>query len=168
MDVEPAVFRSILMLAAFLCSLVAGFLFAFAVVVMPGIGRLDDGAFIRGFQAIDGVIQKNQPLFLFVWVGSMPAVLTAAVLGGSALNGLDRVLILFAAAVYFLCVQLPTVAINIPLNGALQKVDVGALAGTERRRTRDQFEARWNRWNIFRTGSASVSSLALLWLLLRV
>jgi hypothetical protein len=36
-------------------------LFAFAVVVMPGVGRLDDGGFIRGFQVIDRVIQNRQP-----------------------------------------------------------------------------------------------------------
>src|SRR5918996_4242938 len=112
MEVNITVFQPVLIVAAFLCSLVAGFLFAFAIVVMPGIRRLDDGAFIRAFQAIDGVIQNNQPLFLIVWVGSMPALLAAAVLGGWVLDGADRVLVMVAAAVYFLCVQLPTFAIN--------------------------------------------------------
>ena len=37
-------------LACLLCSLVAGFLFAFAVVVMPGIKSLGDGEFLRAFQ----------------------------------------------------------------------------------------------------------------------
>ena len=44
------VFQVVLMMATFLCSLVAGFLFAFAAVVMPGIRSLDDGGFIRAFQ----------------------------------------------------------------------------------------------------------------------
>ena len=56
-------FLPVLVLATFLCSLVAGLLFAFAVVVMPGLRSLDDGGFIRAFQAIDRVIQNNQPLF---------------------------------------------------------------------------------------------------------
>ena len=135
---------------------------------MPGIRRLDDGAFIRAFQAIDGMIQNNQPPFLIVWVGSMPALLAAAVLGGWALDGADRVLMMIAAAVYFLCVQLPTFAINIPLNNALQKLDADAMKEPARNRARDDFEARWDRWNVFRTGFASVTSFALLWLLLRV
>jgi uncharacterized membrane protein len=168
MDVDMTVFQPVLILAAFLCSLVAGFLFAFAAVVMPGIRRLDDGAFIRAFQAIDGVIQNNHPLFLIVWVGSIPALLAAAVLGGWTLEGADRVLVIFAAAIYFLCVQLPTFAINIPLNNALQKLDAGAMTEPAHNRARDEFEARWNRWNAFRTGCASVTSLALLLLLLRV
>jgi uncharacterized membrane protein len=52
MEVDMTAFQAVLILAAFFCSLVAGFLFAFAAVVMPGIRRLDDGAFIRAFQAI--------------------------------------------------------------------------------------------------------------------
>ena len=74
-------FQALLMLATFLCSLVAGFLFAFAVVIMPGIRSLHHGGFIRGFQVIDRVIQNNQPLFMFVWVGSALSLIAAAVFG---------------------------------------------------------------------------------------
>jgi len=74
-------FQATLLLATFLCSLVAGLLFTFAIVVMPGIGKLDDGGFIRAFQVIDRVIQNKQPLFVLVWVGSAVALVTAAVLG---------------------------------------------------------------------------------------
>ena len=49
-------------LASFFCSLVAGFLFAFAVVVMPGIRHLGDREFLLAFQEMDGVIQRGQPL----------------------------------------------------------------------------------------------------------
>jgi uncharacterized membrane protein len=162
------VLEPILIATTFLCSLVAGFLFAFAAVVMPGIRRLDDGAFIRAFQGIDGVIQNNQPLFLFVWVGSIPALLAAAVLGLWALQGADRVLVIAAAAIYLLCVQLPTFAINVPLNNELQKLDSAGMNETARGRARHAFEARWNRWNAFRTACASLTSVLLMLLLLRV
>ena len=75
---------------------------------------------------------------------------------------------MLAAAVYLLYVQLPTFAINVPLNNALQKLDVGAMNEPARNRARDEFEARWTRWNASRTGCASVTSFALLLLLLRV
>jgi uncharacterized membrane protein len=55
------IFRIALILATSLCSLVAGFLFAFAIVVMPGIRSLNDREFIRAFQVMDGVIQNNHP-----------------------------------------------------------------------------------------------------------
>jgi len=160
--------QTILILATLLCSLVAGFLFAFAAVVMPGIRRLDDSGFIRAFQAIDGVIQNNQPLFLLVWVGSVLALLAASVFGLWTLDGVDRVLVIAAAAVYLLCVQLPTAVINIPLNNALQKLDPGGMNEMTRKQARADFEARWNRWNVFRTACASVTSFVLLLLLLRL
>jgi uncharacterized membrane protein len=168
MTIEGTVFQAVVMLAAFLCSLVAGFLFAFAVVVMPGIGRLNDRDFIRTFQLIDRVIQNNQPLFVLVWVGSALAVAAAAVLGLWALDGADRLIAIAAALVYVLCVQLPTVAINVPLNNELQKLDPDAMDEATRRRARHDFEAPWNRWNAIRTACASLASILLVLLLLRL
>jgi uncharacterized membrane protein len=162
------VFYALLVLATFLCSLVAGFLFAFAVVIMPGIRSLDDGGFIRAFQVIDRIIQNNQPLFMFVWVGSVLSLIAAAVFGLWALSGADRLLLIVAALVYLLCVQLPTVTINIPLNSELQKLDPGTMSETTRKRARDDFEPRWNRWNEIRAACASLASVLLLILLFRV
>ena len=154
--------------SALLCSLVAGFLFAFAVVIMPGIKSLDDGAFVRAFQVIDGVIQKGQPLFILVWVGSALSLLATAVLGIWSLNGANRALLIAAAVVYLGCVQLPTAAINIPLNNAVQRLDVGSMDAAARTRARADFEARWNRWNMFRTACAAVATTMLLLVLLRM
>jgi uncharacterized membrane protein len=161
------VFQAVLVLATFLCSLCAGFLFAFAVVIMPGIRSLDDGGFIRAFQVIDRVIQNYQPLFIFMWVGSVLSLVGAAVLGLWALSGADRLLLIVAALVYILGVQLPTVTINIPLNNELKKLDLGTMTETTRKRARDAFEARWNRWNAIRAAFASLVSILLLILLYR-
>jgi uncharacterized membrane protein len=161
-------FHIALIAATFLCSIVAGFLFAFAVVVMPGIRNLDDGEFIGAFRAIDGVIQRNQPLFMFVWVGSVLLLVTAALVGLWTLAGVSRLLLILAAVIYLLGVQAPTVRVNIPLNNQLQRIDPGRMSETARRRARDDFEQRWNHWNAFRTVCASVVSGLLVVLLLRV
>ena len=161
-------FQAVLLSAAFLCSLVAGLLFAFAAVVMPGIKRLDNGDFIRSFQVMDRVIQNNQPLFVVVWVGSVFALLMAAVLGLWELSGANRLLLAITALIYLIGVQLPTITINIPLNNALQKLDVGRMDDTTRKRARDGFEPRWNRWNVMRAVGASLTSVLLVLLLLRV
>ena len=162
------IFHAVSVLATLLCSLVAGFLLAFAVVVMPGISRLDDGGFLRAFQVIDGVIQDRPPVFVLVWVGSVLAVVAAALLGIWVLSGLDRVLVIVGALVYVFCVQLPTVTINIPLNNTLQRLDSRTMNETERAQARKNFERRWNRWNVIRTACASVASILLMLLLLRV
>ena len=165
---NATLFHAVFVLATFLCSLVAGFLLAFAIVVMPGLRSLDDRGFIRAFQAIDRVIQNSQPLFVFMWVGSVLALVAAGVLGLWALSGTDRLLIVAATLVYVIGVQLPTAAINIPLNNALQKLDPATTSDEARGQARAGFEPRWNRWNAIRTWCACIVSMLLIVLLLRV
>ena len=161
------IFEIALILATFLCSLVAGLVFVFAVVVMPGIGSLNDREFIRAFQVIDGVIQNNQPAFVFVWIGSVVALVTSAVLGIGQLDGVGRLLIILATLTYLLGVQLPTVTINIPLNNKLQTLAVDELDETTQKAARKDFEPRWNLWNSIRAALASVASALLMILLFR-
>ncbi len=159
------IFQAALILATFLCSLVAGFLFAFAVVAMPGIRSLNDREFIRAFQVMDRVIQNNQPLFMVVWVGSVVVLILSVVSGIGQLEGAGRLLLIFAALLYLLGVQLPTVTINIPLNNKLQTLDVDAMSENAQRAAREDFEPRWNRWNAIRAALASLSSALLILLL---
>ncbi len=159
------VFQITLILATFLCSLVAGLLFAFATVAMPGIRNLNDREFIRAFQEIDGIIQNNQPIFMLVWLGSVVALVTSVVLGIGPLDGAGLLLMIFAALAYLLGVQLPTATINIPLNNKLHTLDVDAMNETTQNAARKDFEPRWNRWNSIRTVFASLASVLLIILL---
>jgi uncharacterized membrane protein len=156
----------VLILATLLCALTAGFVFAFATVVMPGLARLGDKEFIRGFQVIDGVIQAGQPVFGLVWMGSAVALLLAAVMGALQLDGIDRVVLVGSAFIYVVGVQVPTFRINVPLNNALQTLDVDAMDEDALSSARRDFEARWVRWNSIRTVIASLVSLALMCVLL--
>lgn len=155
-------------IALFLSALTAGFLFAFAVVVMPGLETLDDEAYLRVFQRIDGVIQGGQPLFMVMWVGSMIAVLAALAVGLEGLAGVDRLLLVSAAVFYFGGVHLPTATVNVPLNNELQRLDIDALGPRERREARGSFQLRWNRWNRLRTGLGTGSVILMLALLVRL
>ncbi len=160
------IFETALVSAALLCSLVAGFLFAFAAVAMPGIGRLKDRSFIRAFQEIDGVIQNNQPIFLLVWVGSAITLIASATIGFFQLDGTNRSMLIGAAVVYLLGVQLPTVRVNIPMNNAIQALNIETMNDEEAASARNDFEGRWNRWNLARTLIATAVALALHLLLL--
>ncbi len=162
------IFQIALIVATLLCSLVAGFVFAFAVVVMPGIKGLTDREFIRAFRVMDGVIQNNQPMFVFVWVGSVVVLVVTAVLGFGELDGEGRLLMIVATLIYILGVQVPTFTINVPLNNRLQALDVDAMNDTARKEARTDFEPRWTRWNSIRTALASLVSTLLMILLLRL
>lgn len=156
-----------LIIATFLCSLVAGFLFAFAIVVMAGIKKLSNREFIRVFQAMDGIIQNNQPIFMAVWLGSVIALIIAAALGVGHLDPTERWLLIVSTLVYLLGVQLPTFTINIPLNNELQSLDVDTMDESAQEAARKAFEGRWNRWNAIRTVASCLASLLLIVLVTR-
>lgn len=161
--------ETVLVIATLFCGIVAGLLFAFAVVAMPGIKSLPDREFIRAFQAMDRVIQRNQPLFMLVWVGSVLALMTALVLGLSQIeDGLALALLVAAAAIYLLGVQLPTALVNIPLNNRLQVVEVDGAGEDMLAAERAVFETRWNRWNGIRAVLAVTATALLLVLLLQL
>ena len=156
-----------LMLSILFCSLVAGLLFGFAVVVMPGIAKLTDKEYLLAFKHMDGIIQDNQPLFILVWAGSILSVIVTLVLGVMNLNGTQIYLLSAASVLYLLGVQLPTFRFNIPLNNSLQSLDIETLRETEFTLFRSDFEAPWNRWNRFRTVNAIVAVSMFLLVLLR-
>lgn len=158
----------VLIMATLLCSLTAGFLYAFATVVMRGLGDLEDADFLRAFQSIDRVIQRNQPLFMLMWVGSIVSLLSALALGLGMWSGMNRMLLVTAGLVYLFGVQLPTFTVNVPLNNRLQGLDVDELDPEDRRSARQEFEPRWNRWNSIRTVFACVSVALMLGLLVRL
>ena len=162
------VFETALVLSTLLSALVAGFVFAFASVVMPGIQGLSDREFLHTFKVMDLVIQRKQPAFMLVWLGSVMALLAAVLLSFWHLAGVDRLLLILAAAIYLFGVQLPTATINVPLNNGLQELELDSLDDSDINEARVRFEDRWITWNRIRTILAVLTSALLIVLILRL
>lgn len=160
------IFPIVLVSAALLVSLVAGFLFAFVIIVMPGIKNLRDAEYIRAFQEMDGIIQNNHPLFMLVWAGSVLFLVVSAVIGFTHLESLPRNVLLAATVLYIIGVQAPTVVINLPRNAAIQRVNVDTEQATALAQARAHFEDSWNRSNQFRTVMSIIVTSILLSLVL--
>jgi len=134
-----------------LCALVTGFVFTYAVVVMPGLAKLTDREFIRAFQVTDGVIQNNQPIFMIVWVGSLISVIGTLIVSLMGPYLVETVLVVIAGFVYLLGVQGLTVLVHLPLNRRIQTVNVEERDANALREERLLFETRWIRFNWIRT-----------------
>ncbi len=157
-----------LLFSTLLCSLVAGLVLTFAIVIMPGIRTLGDLGLLQAFKAIDRIIQDGQLIFMIVWLGSAVALIVSTVLGIRHLQGFDQLLLSTACAAYLLGVQLPTITINVPLNNRLQARDLASLNEAELAAARAEFEPRWIRWNSIRTVAAIFTAVLLLILLIRL
>eukprot|EP00977_Amphora_coffeiformis_P009233 scaffold2102_cov161-Amphora_coffeaeformis.AAC.17 len=156
---EIALFTSV-----FLVTTVFGMMLVFAIVVMPGIARLDDGDYLRAFQVIDGVVQDKQPIFYFVWIGAVVATVITSALGWSELDK-DRRFQLLMATLAYLGTQVSTMLFNIPLNNHLKELQIQYLDSTTKQTERVHFEASWCFWNWARTVVMGFVSLYLLYLL---
>ena len=154
-----------LILSITLCSLVSGFIFTYAIVVMPGLSNLSDRDFITAFQVTDAVIQNNQPVFMFTWVGSIVSLVTTIVTSVISFGLTETWLVVLLSVIYLLGVHGVTLAVHIPLNNHVQKVVIEELNDEAIKHERVKFERKWNVFNNIRT-SISVSATLLLLILL--
>ena len=133
------------------CALVTGFVFTYAVIVMPGLAKLTDKEFIRAFQVTDELIQNNQPIFMIVWVGSVISVISTLIVSLMGPYSVETVLVIIAGFVYLLGVQGLTVLVHLPLNRRIQTVNAEEWDASALREERLLFETRWIRFNWIRT-----------------
>ena len=137
-----------------LCALAAGFILTYAIIVMPGLSKLDDKEFIKAFQVTDGIIQNNQPIFILIWVGSIISVLGTIITSILSLGIVEAWLIIFAGIIYLLGVQGISISIHLPLNKHIQKIDINSTNSQTLSEVRKNFETKWNYFNNIRTGIA--------------
>ena len=148
-----------LFFSTLLCSLVTGFILTYAIVVMPGLSKLDDKEFIKAFQVTDGIIQNNQPIFILIWVGSIISVVSTIIISIFTLGILEGWKIIFVSLVYLIGVQAITIIIHLPLNRRIKKIDINSTNLQSLNEERKNFETKWNYFNNIRTVIAFLVTL---------
>ena len=134
----------------------------YAVVVMPGLSKLNDKEFLTVFQVTDAVIQNRQPIFMLIWVGSVVFMLSL-ILTSITYVGLSKTwFIVIVAMIYLLGVQGITIFVHLPLNNHIQKLNLEKLKDENLSKERLNFERKWNFYNNIRTTIAFVATLILL------
>ena len=144
------------------CSLLTGFIFTYAIIIMPGLAKLNDEEFLRAFQATDAIIQNNQPLFILTWIGSIVSLLSTVLISIVSVGISETWLIVIIGAVYLVGVQGITISIHLPLNNHIQKLKIDKLSAQTLGENRLKFEKKWNYFNNIRTVIAVFVSLSLL------
>ena len=147
------------------CSLVTGFIFTYAVVVLPGFSKLGDKEYIRVFQVTDGVIQNNQPLFMLTWIGSIISVLGAILASILSPELAKTWFVVLIGAVYLIGVQGITITIHLPMNNHIKDLNLDELDNQTLSKERLKLETKWNYFNNIRTGVGFFVSLSLLLIL---
>lgn len=139
-----------LLIATICVGLMAGLFFAYSFSVMPGLSRLDDYQYLSSMQSINRAILN--PVFFAVFFGVLIALPLATYFAYAAQPGTTAFWLLLAAIlIYGVGVFLVTVMGNIPINEALDVVDLSGATKETLNSHRQLFETRWVPLNFVRT-----------------
>lgn len=134
--------------------LIAGLFYAYSCSVNPGLGRLTDSEYLRAMQSINRAILN--PVFFMTFMGTLVLLPVSTWL---SYDSIRFWYFLAAAIVYTVGVFGVTVAGNVPLNEALDKINIGAASPDQLSLHRSLFEQRWNMFHAIRTVSNVLSAL---------
>ncbi|GAA4795023.1 DUF1772 domain-containing protein [Actinomycetospora chlora] len=143
------------LVAGVLSALLAGLYLAFSLAVMPALARLPDRLLVTVMQTVNRVIVR--PAFALVFLGAPLGALAAAVL--ALVVGAPPVPVVLGALLQVASLGV-TLAVNIPLNTALDRADPDDAGDVVR--AREAFERPWNRAHAVRTVLTTVGAVALL------
>jgi uncharacterized membrane protein len=148
----------VLAVATVAMGLIAGLYFGWGVAVMPGLGELDDRAFVDAAQELDDAIRN--PLFFLIFAAAL--VLPGVALYQQRRLGLRQATPWIVAALILYGIgALITMGVHEPLNNDLTDAGdpsrIADVAGV-----RDDFEDPWVAWHIVRTvlTTAALGALA--------
>lgn len=150
---------NILIIATFFSGLMAGLFYSWTISVTPGLARIDDVSYLKAFQAMNRAIIN--PYFVVVFFGLVVLLPLLSYLSFQTSMSSRFGYVLTASILYFVGIMGITIAGNVPLNNALEALHIESMTPEQMNDFRKSFENKWNRLNLIRTISASVTFLLL-------
>ena len=146
---------TILLITLILTGLSAGFFYAWSVSAIPGLKRIDDQAYLEAMQAINRAVLN--PWFFLIFFGPVVLLIWSSWLEFKAGVEWSFWLTLGATLAYLVGTFGVTAFGNVPLNEALDAVQLKGLTPEEMTRWRNSYEGPWNRLHMIRTVFSLVS-----------
>ncbi len=138
-----------LFIAVLLTGLSAGFFYAWEVSVIQGTKLISDKSYLETMQSINRAIIN--PAFLLIFMGSMIVLAASSYLQYKGGVNLSFWFILSATVVYVIGTFGVTMGGNVPLNEALDALNLNTTGAEELRNFRMAYEVKWNKLHTIRT-----------------
>lgn len=155
---EISIKNLVLYTAIVLTGLSAGLFYAWAVSVILGTRRVADPTYLETMQQINRAILN--PAFFLIFFGSLIALIFSSIQHFQSISGTTW-LVLFAT-IFYLGAFLVTAAGNVPLNNALDAIDLNDFSVQDMAKFREEYELKWNRLHLIRTILSVLSFLSVL------
>ncbi|SEI39183.1 Uncharacterized membrane protein [Dyadobacter sp. SG02] len=142
-----------LLVTALASGLIAGLFYAYSCSVNPGLGALTDAGYLAAMQSINRAILN--PVFFFSFIGTVLLLPLSTYQHFG--TGSRFYLLLGATLVYVIGTFGVTVVGNVPLNEALDKMNLTGASARELAAYRLRFEGPWNKLHAIRTYASVIS-----------
>lgn len=142
-------------LTATTTALVAGLFYGYSVSVNPGLHALSNVEYLKAMQSINRAILN--PSFFVCFLGSLFLLPATTYLQYSGASSVSFWLLIGATLLYATGVMGVTVLGNVPLNEALDKIDLQQITANEMESQRIRFEKPWNQLHNIRTFASVIS-----------
>lgn len=143
--------------AAVSTAVAGGVFYAFSTFVMAGLDRTRPAEAITAMRGLNAEAQANAP-FLTLFVGSTLLALGVGLAAALRLSEPGAGFVL-AGAVLGLVAFVVTMAVNVPLNNALDAVDPAGLSAAEALARWRAYLVPWTAWNHVRTVAPVIGSV---------
>jgi len=151
---------STLFLAILLTGLSSGLYYAWEFSVIPGTKRISNSSYLETMQSINRAILN--PGFFAIFFGSLLLLAISTYLHYKAGISYSFWMIFLAMITYLIGTIGVTVFGNVPLNEAMDAINLSDLSVEQLKTTRASYEVKWNIYHKIRTLCAVVSFATLL------
>ena len=149
----------ILIITTVFSGLMAGLFYAWSISVTPGLAKINDVSYLRAFQSMNRAIIN--PLFAVVFFGLVILLPVLSYLSFQTSMSNPFWYVIAATILYFVGIMGVTIGGNVPLNNALEALQIQSMTPEQMEEFRKGFESKWNRFNHIRTISSFLTFLLL-------
>jgi uncharacterized membrane protein len=149
----------IIVITTVFSGLMAGLFYAWSISVTPGLAKIDDATYLRAFQSMNRAILN--PLFFVVFFGLVILLPVLSYFSFQTSISNQYWYVLAATILYFIGIMAVTIGGNIPLNNALEALQIESMTTEQMDEFRKSFENKWNRLNLIRAITSFLTFLLL-------
>lgn len=139
-------------------AVLAGVFLAFSDFIMRALSRTSGSGGVEAMQVINREVFRH--VFIPLFIAMAPVSLFIAGYAGAALGSASGVIMMLAGLVYLLGCFVVTIRGNVPMNQALDRMDLSADA--TRTYWTETYLPQWTFWNTVRTLACALSAVLML------
>ena len=150
----------ILVVTTLSSGLMAGLFYTWSISVTPGLAKVGNENYLQAFQSMNRAILN--PAFFIFFMGLVILLPLLSYLYYQSPISAQFWYIISAAVLYIVGTMSVTIVGNVPMNNALEVLQIESMNPEQMTTFRLGFESKWNKLNMIRTVCSSLAFVSLI------